>query len=313
MYILQKVPHGRCTESMGMTFTKAKNAIGRAYHDALQDQTFQAAAALSYYTIVSVFPALILLSAVMAYIPLPNFFADVLVAMTRVLPADAVMPTIYSVLIGVLGANLRAWLSLGTLGTVWLVSSAFDEMIDALDAAYNVTDQRPFWKTRLLALGLALITGALLMCAVASMVLGSRVGAWLAGRMSMSGVFTFLWPLIHKTLAIAFTIVAVQTVYFLAPNVKQRLRATLPGAILSVVCWMGLSLLLGIYFRHFANYNRIYGTLGGLMALMTWLYWAYFIFVVGGQLNAEREKENRATPSRLRDSSAIAKPQDRTA
>jgi membrane protein len=119
--------------------------------------------------------------------------------------------------------------------------------------------------------------------------------------------------LIHKTLAIAFTIVAVQTVYFLAPNVKQRLRATLPGAILSVVCWMGLSLLLGIYFRHFANYNRIYGTLGGLMALMTWLYWAYFIFVVGGQLNAELEKENRATPSRLRDSSAIAKPQDRTA
>ncbi len=292
---------------MGITFTKAKNAIGRACQDAVQDQTFQAAAALSYYTIVSVFPALILLSAVMAYIPLPNFFADVLVAMTRVLPADAVMPTIYSVLIGVLGANVRAWLSFGTLGTLWLVSSAFDEMIDALDAAYNVTDQRPFWKTRLLALGLAVITGALLMCAVATMVLGPRVGEWLAGRMSMSAVFTFFWPFIHKSLAIAFTIVAVQTVYFLAPNLKQRLRATLPGAILSVVCRMGLSFLLGIYFRYFANYNRIYGTLGGLMALMTWLYWAYFIFVVGGQLNAQLEKENRATPSRLRDTSTLAK------
>jgi membrane protein len=298
---------------MGMTFTKVRNAIGRAYHDALKDQTFQAAAALSYYTIVSVFPALILLSAVMAYIPLPNFFADVLVAMTRVLPADTVMPTIYSVLIGVLGANLRAWLSFGTLGTLWLVSSAFDEMIDALDAAYNISNQRPFWRTRLLALSLAVITGALLMCAVATMVLGPRVGAWLAGRLSMPGVFTFLWPLIHKTLAIAFTIVAVQTVYFLAPNVKQCLRATLPGAILSVVCWMGLSFLLGIYFRHFANYNRIYGTLGGLMALMTWLYWAYFIFVVGGQLNAELEKENRTAPSPLRDTTAIAKRQDRTA
>jgi membrane protein len=289
---------------MGMTFATAKIAIGRAYHDALKDQTFQAAAALSYYTIVSVFPALILLSGVMAYIPLPDFFADVLVAMARVLPADAVMPTIYSVLIGVLGANVRAWLSFGTLGTLWLVTSAFDEMIDALDAAYNVTDRRPFWKTRLLAIGLALITGTLLMCAVATMVLGPRVGAWLAGRMSMSGVFTFLWPFIHKALAIGFTIVAVQTVYFLAPNVTQRLGATLPGAIISVVCWMGLSLLLGIYFRHFANYNRIYGTLGGLIALMTWLYWAYFIFVVGGQLNAELEKENRAHLPRLRDTSA---------
>jgi membrane protein len=302
-----------CNDSMGMTFTNARDAIARASHEALKDQTFQAAAALSYYTIVSVFPALILLSAVMAYIPLPNFFADVLVAMTRVVPADAVMPTIYSVLIGVLGANLRAWLSFGTLGTLWLLSSAFDEMIDALDAAYDVTDQRPFWKTRLLALGLAVITGTLLICAVASMVLGPRVGAWLAGRISMSGVFSFLWPLIHKTLAIAFTIVAVQTVYFLAPNVKQRLRATLPGAILSVVCWMGLSFLLGIYFRHFANYNRIYGTLGGLMALMTWLYWAFFIFVVGGQLNAELERENRSAPSPPRDTSTIAKRQDRIA
>ncbi|HSZ62481.1 MAG TPA: YihY/virulence factor BrkB family protein [Terriglobales bacterium] len=296
-----------------MTFANVKKAIARARQDALRDQTFQAAAALSYYTIVSVFPGLILLSAVMAYIPLPDFFADVLVAMTRVLPADAVMPTIYSVLIGVLGANLRAWLSFGTLGTLWLVSSAFDEMIDALDAAYNVTDPRPFWRTRLLAFVLAVITGALLMCAVATMVLGPRVGAWLAGRMSMSGVFTFLWPLIHKTLAIAFTVVAVQTVYFLAPNVKQRFRATVPGAILSVACWMGLSSLLGIYFRYFANYNRIYGTLGGVMALMTWLYWAYFIFVVGGQLNAELEKQNRVAPLRPRDTCSIPQSQDRTA
>jgi membrane protein len=275
--------------------------MGRASRDAIEDQTFQAAAALSYYTIVCVFPALILLSALMAYIPVPNFFADVLIAMTRVLPAQTVMPAIYSVLIGVLGANLRAWLSLGTFGTLWLVSSAFDEMIDALDAAYDVTDRRPFWKTRLLALGLAGISGALLTCAVATMVLGPKVGEWLAGKMSMSGAFILLWPFIHKTIAIGFTIVAVQAVYFLAPNIKQRFRATLPGAILSVVCWMALSALLGVYFHYFANYNRIYGTLGGLMALMTWLYWAYFIFVVGAQLNAELQKENCEEPLRQRD------------
>jgi membrane protein len=76
-------------------------------------------------------------------------------------------------------------------------------------------------------------------------------------------------------------------VYFLAPNVKQRFMATLPGAVLSVGCWMGLSYLLGIYFRYFESYNRIYGTLGGVMALMTWLYWAYFILLAGGRLNAE--------------------------
>jgi len=99
-----------------------------------------------------------------------------------------------------------------------------------------------------------------------------------------------LWPYIHWTIAIGFTVLAVETIYFLAPKVKQRFLATLPGAVLSVVCWSGLSFLLRIYFRYFGNYNRTYGTLAGVMALMTWLYWAYFILLAGGELNAELAK-----------------------
>ena len=125
------------------------------------------------------------------------------------------------------------------------------------------------------------------MCAIAAMVIGLNRGEWLAGKLFLSGWFAFLWPFIHWAIAIGFALFGVQMVYFLAPNVKQRFMATLPGAVLSVGCWMGLSYLLGIYFRYFESYNRIYGTLGGVMALMTWLYWAYFILLAGGRLNAE--------------------------
>lgn len=273
-------------------FGLPKRAVARTYHDVLKNQTLQAAAALSYYSILSIFPALILLSAVMAYIPLPNFFQDVLVAMGRVVPPGT-MPVVYAVLNDILGANSRAWLSLGTLGTLWVVSSAFDEMIEALDAAYDVDDQRPIWKTRLLAVGLAAATGFFLICGIAAMIVGPRVGHWLAASLSLSQVFILLWPYIHWTMAVAFAILAVETIYFLAPNVKQRFMATLPGAILSVACWIGLSYLLGIYFRYFGNYNRTYGTLAGVMALMTWLYWAYFILLAGGELNAELAKERQ--------------------
>jgi membrane protein len=275
-----------------MTFGNAKKAIACSLHDLLKNRTLQAAAALSYYSILSIFPALILLSAVMAYVPLPNFFADALVAMSRVVPLGT-MPMVNSVLLGILGADLRAWLSLGTVATLWVVSSAFDEMIDALDNAYDVTDHRPIWKTRLLAVGLAIITGLLLICAIAVMVVGPKAGQWLASRMFLSGFFVSLWPFIHLTIAIGFTLLGVQTIYFPAPRVKQRFLATLPGAVLSVVCWIGLSYLLGIYFRYFENFNRIYGALGGMMALMTWLYWGYFIFLAGGELNAELAKAGR--------------------
>jgi membrane protein len=277
----------------GVRFASIKRAIANAYGDALKDQTLQAAAALSYYSILSIFPALILLSSMMANIPLPGFFADVLMAMGRVVP-QGTMPIVYSVLTDVLGNNSRAWVSLGTLGTLWVVSSAFDEMIEALDAAYDVTDRRPFWKTRLLALGLAAVTVFFLMCAIATMVIGPRAGEWIAGKLSLAGVFLTLWPYLHWTIAICFTLFAVATIYFLAPNMKQRFFETLPGATFAVACWAALSHLLGTYFRHFGNFNRSYGTLGGVMALMIWLYWAHFILLAGGELNAALMKEGEA-------------------
>ncbi|MGB7863584.1 MAG: YihY/virulence factor BrkB family protein [Candidatus Sulfotelmatobacter sp.] len=276
-----------------MMFANTKRALASSYHDVLKNQTFQAAAALSYYSILCIFPALILLSAVMAHIPLPNFFQDSLIAMGRVLPPGT-MPMVDSVLKDILGANSGAWLSLGTLGTLWLVSSTFDEMIEALDIAYDVDDNRPFWKMRLWALGLAAVTAVFLICAIATIIVGPWVGDWLAGRLSLTGAFVLFWPYIHWTIAIIFTVLAVATIYFLAPNLKQRFLGTLPGAVLSVACWIGLSFLLRIYFRYFGNYNRTYGTLAGVMALLTWLYWAYFILLAGGELNAELAKAGSA-------------------
>jgi len=275
-------------------FENVQHAVGHASSDVIKNRNFQAAAALSYYSILCIFPALILLSAVMAYVPLPNFFPDALGMMARIVP-QGTMSTVYSVLVGVLGANLRAWLSLGTLGTLWVVSSAFHEMIDSLDTAYDVTDHRPMWKARLLAVGLALISGFLLMAAIAALVIGPKICAWLAVRTGMSLVFLSLWPIVHWTIALGSAVFALQTIYLLAPNVKHRFRSTLPGAVFSVACCMALSYLIGIYFRYFENYNRIYGTLGGVLALMTWLYWAYFVFLAGGELNAELAKAWRAS------------------
>ncbi|MGB9360087.1 MAG: YihY/virulence factor BrkB family protein, partial [Candidatus Sulfotelmatobacter sp.] len=225
-----------------MTFARIKWAIANTYRDAIKNQTIQAAAALSYYSILCVFPALILLSAVVAYIPLPNFFEDVLIGVGRVVPPGS-MPVIYGVLDDILGKTAGAWLSLGTLGTIWVVSAAFDEMIEALDIAYDVIDRRPFWKTRLLAVSLAIVTGFFLTCAIATMVIGPMMEHWLVRRFSPPSIFVSIWPFIHWTIAVTFTVLAVATIYFLAPNIKQRFRATLPGAVLSTACWMGLSYL----------------------------------------------------------------------
>ncbi len=271
---------------------RIKHALVQTYGDLLRNHTLQMAAALSYYFVLSLFPALIFLSAVVAFLPLPDLFNQALGMMARFLPPDS-MGLVRRVLSDVITPNRGTFLSFGIFGTLWAASGGFSAAIEALNIAYDVQDDRPFWKTRPLAMGLAFVTGALMLVALSVMIVGPRFGEWLAARVHLSYLFVLLWPYVHWAIAIGFTILAVEALYFLAPNVKQRFLATLPGAILAVGCWIALSYLLGLYFRHFANFNKTYGTLGAAIALMMWLYWIGFAMLVGAELNSELAKISR--------------------
>jgi membrane protein len=268
-----------------------RRALTATYRDLLSHHTLQVSGALSYYLVLSVFPALIFLSAMMASLPLPNLFDRVLGIMSRLLPEDS-MHIIHSVLTDLLAANRKSWLSFGMVGTIWAGTAAFDALIEALDIAYDAKETRPWWRTRLTAIGLAGLTAALLLSALAVLIVGPRFGGWLAARVYLSREFVLLWPAVHWAIAITFTLVTVELLYFLAPNVKQRFLATLPGAILAVACWLGFSYGLGFYFRHVANYSRTYGTLAGFIAFMTWFYWNSLALLAGAELNAELAKES---------------------
>ena len=285
-------PNAKRTASKG-TMLPIKTALAGTYHDLFRNHTLQMAAALSYYFVLSLFPSLIFLSAIVAYLPVPNLFDQALSMMARFLPPDS-MGLVRRVLADVITPNRGAFLSFGILGTLWAASGGFSAAIEALNIAYDVQDDRPFWKTRPLAILLAFITGLLLLLALSVMIVGPRFGEWLAGKVHLSSLFVLLWPYLHWTIAIGFTLLAVEALYFLAPNVKQRFGATLPGAVLAVGFWLALSYLLGVYFRHFANFNKTYGTLGAAIALMTWLYWTGFAMLVGAELNAELAKVSHA-------------------
>ena len=278
-----------------MTVVGISDALVRTYEDVDRTHTFQMAAALSYYFVLSVFPALIFLSAVVAYLPLPDLFNQALNLVGQFLPPDS-MGLVRRILSDVITPNKATFLSFGVLGTVWAASGGFSAAIEALDIAYDVEDDRPFWKTRPLAVVLAFMTEALVLVALSAMIVGPKFGEWLANQVHLANVFVLLWPYIQWSIAIGFTLLAVEALYFMAPNVKQRFWATLPGAILAVGCWIAFSYLLGLYFRHFANFNKTYGTLGAVVALMVWLYWTAFAMLVGAELNAELAKISSEGP-----------------
>src|SRR5216684_7715829 len=189
--------------------TAIKNAVIGTYGNVVRNHTLQMAAALAYYFVLSLFPALIFLSAVVAYLPIPDLFNQAWALMARFLPADS-MGLVQRVLADVVTPNRETFLSFGILGTIWTASGGFAAAIEALNIAYEVEDDRPFWKTRPLALGLAFVTGSLLLTALSVMVVGPRFGEWLAGRVYLSALFVLLWPYIHWSIAIGFTILAVE-------------------------------------------------------------------------------------------------------
>ena len=269
-----------------------KNAIWRTVDAMPEKHTLQMAAALSYYFVISLFPAFILLSAIVAYMPGAKPFDQVLGLMSGFVPKDS-LELLRKVLATVVTPNRGALLSFGVLGTLWTASGGFAAAIEALDIAYEVDEARPFWVTRPLAVGLTLLVGVLLLIALAVMIVGPQFGEWLAERTNLSWLLAAAWPYIHWTIAVLFTVLAVEALYFLAPNVKQRFWTTLPGAVLAVGCWIGLSYGLGVYFRSFANFNKTYGTMGAVIALMVWLYWTSFFMLVGAELNCELAKESR--------------------
>ena len=275
-----------------MRIARVKDAVWRTVEAVPQKHTLQMAAALSYYFVISLFPAFLFLSAIIAYMPGARPFDQVLSLMSGFVPHDS-LELLRKVLSTIVTPNRGTLLSFGILGTLWTASGGFSAAIEALDIAYEVEEGRPFWVTRPLAVGLTLLVGVLLLVALAVMVVGPQFGAWLAERANLSWLLAKAWPYIHWTVAVVFTVLAVEALYFIAPNVKQRFWATLPGAVLSVACWIALSYGLGIYFRSFAHFNKTYGAMGAVIALMVWLYWTSFVMLVGAELNCELAKVSR--------------------
>jgi len=180
-------------------------------------------------------------------------------------------------------------LTVGILLTLWSASSGFTALIDALNTACQVTETRRYWKTRTLAIGLTFSVGCLLLVALSLLLVGPIFSARLTEAFGMRS----LWASVRWVIAIACTVVAVELLYFVAPNVKCRFVSTLPGALIAVGGWIGLSDLLGIYFRYFSSYSRGYGSLGVALAFSIWLYWTGFLVLIGAQFNAELLRESR--------------------
>jgi membrane protein len=268
-----------------MRFRTTKDTLVRTIADVQNNHTLAMAAGLSYYFVMALFPTLAVAAAVLAYLP-GDLFNQILDAAARLIPPQG-MELVRGIVNDVITPKRGALLSVSLLGSLWTLSSGFSALIEALDVAYDVPETRSWWDQRLLAIGTAVVVGLLTVVALAVMLVGPRFGDWLAIRVGVGQQFAAAWPIIRWGVAVAFTVIAVELMYFLLPNVKQSFKQSVAGAIAAVGVWIALSFGLGVYFQHFAHFNKTYGTLGAGIALMVWLYWSGFAILLGAEINSE--------------------------
>lgn len=264
------------------------------YNDVYDEHLFVFAAGLSYYFVLSLFPLLVSMASLLGYVPIPHLFEGLLSLMAKLVPGDG-MSLVRNIVSDVRNEHIH-FLTLGLVFTIWTASSGFAAIIDGLNLVHRVRETRPVWKTRPIALGLTLLAGSLLLVAAGLMVEGTSIGTWFTDRFDLNPGLLTTWRYFRWGIAVTFAVLAVQLLYHFGPDFKQRFRDSLIGAIIAVVTWVGLSYLLGVYFRHFESLDKTYGPLGAAIGLYLWFYLSGFAILLGGEINFLRgELRNHKT------------------
>ena len=261
-----------------------KRSLITIYNDIYDEHLFVFAAGLSYYFVLSLFPLLVSMASLLGYVPIPHLFEGLLSLMARLVPGDG-MSLVRNIVSDVINHKHTHFLTLGLVFTIWTASSGFAAIIDGLDVVYRVRETRSVWKTRPIALGLTLLAGSLLLVAVGLIVEGTYLGSWFTSRFDLNPASFAAWRYLRGGIAVGFAVLAVELLYHFGPDVKQRFRDSLAGAVIAVMIWIGLSYLLGSYFRHFDSLDKTYGPLGAAIGLYVWFYLSGFAILVGGEIN----------------------------
>ena len=267
----------------GLSITELIKRVAKGVYN---DNAIGQAAQLAYYFLFALFPFLLFLVTLLGFLPLA--MDEIMSLLANVMPADVislVQENVSTLVIQQRGGLL----SFGILTALWTSSSAVVAIMDNLNHAYGVQEERPIWKVWGIALLLVLALSGLLMVSVVLLIFGPQIGGLLAYYIGLGTEFKVIWNIVRWPIIIVFLIVAMANIYYFAPDVEQNWKWITPGSIFAILAWIGVSLGFSAYVSQFGSYNKIYGSIGTFIVLLTWMYLMGFVILVGGEINAEIE------------------------
>lgn len=265
--------------------------LRRTAREFKEDNLSDWAAALTYYGILAIFPALLALVSMLGLFgrsatqPLIDNLGSVAPG-----PAKQIVTSALHHLQQSQGAA-GALFIVGLAGALWSASGYVAAFMRASNAIYDIGEGRPIWKTAPVRLGLTLVTVLLLTVSALAVVLTGPLAAKVGGLLGIGGAALTAWDIAKWPLLVLVVSFIFALLYWAAPNVKHpRFRWVSPGGVLAVLLWLLASAAFALYVAEFGHYNKTYGSLGGVIVFLTWLWISNVVVLLGAELNAELER-----------------------
>jgi len=249
------------------------------------DDVLGRAAQLGFYFLLALFPALLGVTALIGMLPSHVVLPTVMPYAQKVLPGESLVLVERYVQQMIQGSGGGVF-SLSLLGSLWAASWGMMAIINTLNAVYGVREFRPFWKAGGTAILLTVGAAVFVLSSLVLILAGEHVSQWVAEMTGWEWWETFGWPVLHWPIVVFLLLVAINLIYYWAPNIDHEWQWINPGSILAVCLWILLSLGLKFYVENFMNYNAVYGSITGVIILMMWLYVSGLTLLIGGELNA---------------------------
>jgi membrane protein len=250
------------------------------------------AAQLSYYFLFALFPFLFFLVTLAAYLPVQGAIDGLLARIDPLMPGEA-MEIIRRQLTALVTRQRPNLLTAGLALALWSASRGVDALRSSLNLSYDVKESRPWWRTQGAALLITVFTSVLMLFAVIGLTLGGNAGLWIAAHLHVDQFWPLLWDWLRWPITALGVMMVFALLYYFLPDVKQEFRFITPGSAVGTCLWLLACWLFSLYADELGTYDRMYGSIGGVIVLLTWLYVTGLIFIVGGEINALIEHESR--------------------
>jgi membrane protein len=266
--------------------------LRKTYREFGDDQCTDLAAALTYYAVLSLFPAAIAVISLLGVVGQGTTSVDKVIQVLRPLVSSGTLDTVQPALEHIArsqGAGIG--LVLGLLGALWSASGYVGAFGRAMNRIYEIDEGRPFWKLRPWTILVTLVAILLVACVLVMLIVSGPLADSIGDVIGLGSQAVTVWNVAKWPVIAVFVMVIVAILYWATPNVKQpRFRWLSVGACAAILTWIVASVLFALYVATFGSYDKTYGSLAGAIAGLLWLWITNVALLFGAELDSELER-----------------------